>query len=351
MRTTFTCGHYHEPGIYFGMPFDEYVNDWSLGSSDLGNLLISPSTYYWWSKANPFRKDKETPALRYGRAVHKAVLEGQEAFDAEYAPKAPDPEPGMLVTLEDLKAKCEELGLPKSGTKATLVRRIREAGDDTPIYEEVVEEYKAKAGNRIMLDPDVYGEIQMASKVIRMNPHLVNAFQGGYPEVSVFFEHLGVPLRARFDYLKPKAVVDLKSTRNHLKMPWNTAVANAIARYDYPVQAAAYLAARAAAARFIEEGRVYGATSAIPPDDWLQALLDEPEFCFVWVFYQAEGAPITKGVIFDHKSSEFVTANQKISHAIDIYKQYISEFDEDLWIEATEMASFDNMPLPLWYGT
>lgn len=348
MRTKFSKGHYHEPGIYFGMPFEEYRDDWSLGSSDLTNLGISPSTYYWHSRANPLRdEDRETPSLRYGRAIHKAVLEGGEAFEAEYAPKAPPPTPDMLVTLEDLKARCVELGIPKSGTKAALVERIREAGDTTPIYEEVVEEYRQKAGNRIMLDPRIYGEVQMASRVIGMNPHLANAFQGGHAEVSVFFENHGVPMRARFDYLKPKAVVDLKSIRNHLKMPWDTAVANAIARFNYPIQAAAYLAARAAAARFIANGQIYGEA---PPDEWLQAVVDEDDFCFVWVFYQAEDAPITKGVMFDEECEEFTVANQRIIHAIDLYKQYLTEFDGELWIEASPIDSFSSLSMPLWWS-
>ena len=347
MRTRFSKGYYHEPGIYFGMPFDEYISDWALGSSDLINLEISPSTYYWNSNANPLRTERETPSLRYGRAIHKAVLEGEEAFKAEYAMKAPPPEPGMLVSLEDLRAKCEELGLPKSGNKAALIRRIREAGDTTPIYQEIVDKYEKEAGNRIMLDPDIYSEVLMASKVIRMNPHLTNAFRSGYPEVSVFFEHLGVPMRARFDYLKPRAVVDLKSIRNHLRMPWPVAVANAIARHNYPVQAALYLAARAAAAKFIAEGRVYG---EVPPDQWLEAVAKEQNFCFVWVFYQAEGAPITKGVIFDEKCEEFLVANQKIINAVELYKKYISEFDTDLWIEASEIDHFSSLSMPMWWG-
>jgi len=43
-------------------------------------LLRSPSDYWWESHLNPERSpDNDTPAKQKGRALHKLVLEGEQA--------------------------------------------------------------------------------------------------------------------------------------------------------------------------------------------------------------------------------------------------------------------------------
>ena len=51
------------------------------------------------------------------------------AFDTE---PQPDAHPGCLVTLDDLKAKCRELGEAVSGTKAELAKRIKAKDASNP---------------------------------------------------------------------------------------------------------------------------------------------------------------------------------------------------------------------------
>ena len=48
---------------------------------------------------------------------------------------------------------------------------------------------------------------------ITLNPHLARAFQGGIPEVSVFWidEHR-IACKCRLDWLKPRTIVDIKKT-------------------------------------------------------------------------------------------------------------------------------------------
>src|ERR1700730_11283756 len=84
----------------------------------------------------------DSPAKQKGRALHKLVLEGEEAF-AE-AP-LPDRYPGCLVTRDDLKAKCRDLGEPVSGTKAELAKRIKANAPDVVIFDEVMAIFKATA--------------------------------------------------------------------------------------------------------------------------------------------------------------------------------------------------------------
>jgi hypothetical protein len=341
----FENGNYHEPGLYFGMPDTEYHSDWSLGSTDLLNLLISPIDYYWYSRANPHRReDKETPATLYGKAIHKFVLEGREAFDRLYALKAPVPVPGSLMSQNDLRRRCEELGLATSGTKPEQIARIRQIDKDTPIYDEQLEAHLKANEGKSFLDHQDWAEILLAGQNIRANPHLKPAFEGGFPEVSIFADVGGVPMRARFDYLKINSIVDLKSTRNVLGMPWDQAVTNFLARGNYHIQATHYMMMRGLIRKFLKDGRVYGDHDA----KWLKRVADNPDYAFVWVVYQADGAPLTKGVKFGTMNSDYALAVDQISTAVDRYKTGFKKFGSTPWVEDSKIEDYENLPWPMW---
>jgi hypothetical protein len=341
----FENGIYHEPGIYFGMPEAEYHADWSIGSTDLMNLLISPLDYYWHSRANPHRRpDKETPAMQYGKAIHKRVLEGPEAFDKLYACKGPPPRPGALITSDDLKRHCEFLGLAKSGTKPQLIERIRQIDKDVLIHDEDVEAYKAQVEGKALLDEQDYAEIMLASQNIRANPHLRTAFEGGYPEVSVFWEVGGIPFRARFDYWKKKAIVDLKSTRNTMKMPWDQAVANFLARGKYYVQATHYMQGRQMTKKFLKAGKVFGEHDP----QWVKQAVNEPDCAFIFVVYQAEGAPLVKPVLFDHEEPDYALGINDIATAVERYREGFEKFGQSAWVEDCKIERYTNLPWPMW---
>lgn len=344
----FANGLYHEPGIYFGMPEDEYHADCSLGSTDLRNLIVSPLQYYWYSPANPNRgPGKDTPALRYGRAIHKCVLEGREAFDALYAKKYQKPLPGQLVTSEDLKQKCKELGIASSGTKAVMTERILELAPDTQIYDVEVARYNAQIGDRIVLEESDYYEIILAAENIKANMHLEHAFQNGMSEVSVFWEQQGVPCKARFDYLKPRAVVDLKSTRNALNQRWSVAVSNFLARGTYEIQATHYLNGRTILPILFNEGLVYGECD----EKWLQSVVDEQDYKFVFVVYQAEGPPLTHGVIFSREENDYLVAMDMIETCFSRYREGFESYGSAEWVEPGHIEYWGNMDWPMWKGT
>src|SRR5262249_49557569 len=70
-----------EPGVYFGLSAADYHADTSLGSSDLKRILQAPAVYWHHSHMNPERQPSpDSRAKQKGRALHKLVLEGEEAF-------------------------------------------------------------------------------------------------------------------------------------------------------------------------------------------------------------------------------------------------------------------------------
>jgi hypothetical protein len=131
--------------------------------------------------------------------------------------------------------------------------------------------------------------------MIEKHPQLSKAFTGGMPEVSVFWTdaQTGVPCKARFDYLKPRAIVDLKSYENVIGLPVRKAMARCVANYRYHIQAALYLEGARSAGRLIAEGRVFG---DVDPG-FMRAFVDAPERHFLFVFQQKGPAPLARGMV------------------------------------------------------
>jgi hypothetical protein len=159
----------------------EYLADPSLGSSDLKRLLQAPAIYWWHSWMNPERPFvPESTAKLKGRALHKLVLEGSEAFDKAFAVSpSPDGHPAALVTHEELKAKCRELGEPVTGTKGELAKPIKQAcartkADEPMIFDDVLAMFKAMADRDDLevLSRDAMREVRQAAATITLNPHL-----------------------------------------------------------------------------------------------------------------------------------------------------------------------------------
>lgn len=334
-------------GIHFGMPDDEYHTDPALGSTGLKKLLVSPPDYWWSSPLNPLRQEsEETPALKYGKAVHKCVLEGVDQFKATYAPKpSKNDYTACLVTNDDLKAFLTEKGDKVTGTKPVLIERAG-AYDDCPIIlDDEIKEFEASG--LIDLSRDDYNRVLAATSFIQANNHLSQAFTEGMPEVSVFWEEHGVRLKARFDYLKYAALVDLKSIGNTKGIDFGRACFQAMANYNYPLSAAHYMNARRQMKSLYQADKVYGDFD----EQWLKAVVMNPSFAFVFVFWQSKGSPITKGITLSPMNPIIERANNEIKSAIAVYKEYMERFGSDsAWILQEPLVEADDSDMPTWFN-
>lgn len=295
-----------EPGIYFGLDESIYHADPALGSTSMKKLAESPPDFWFDSPHNPMREeDTDTAARLFGRAVHKFVLEGREAFERCYAPTD---YPG------NVKAGKEER------------ERIAASGKQ-PI--------KRDDWNRIM----------MAGTIIRANPSISDAFTGGHPEVSVFWERDGIRRKARFDYLKPRAVVDLKSNANTMQTDFVTSCRKSIASYRYDVQAAHYFEARGQVGALAEDGAVFGDHD----HEWLRKVATTKEWAFVWIFYQSKGAPLTWGTTVSPGNGILDLARATLSKSEENYRAFVDRFGLDQpWVIEEPLEELDIADLPAW---
>lgn len=321
---------YHPQGVFFGLDDRTYLDDPALGSTDVRLLLQSPSDYWHQSALNPHRPaEQETPALLYGRALHKLVLEGSDAFKSSFC-KAPDKRdyPDALITVEHLEGYLDgrEIKRPVRARKADLEALARAAG--ALIWSDIVA--KHEVGNRSLLKPDMYDSVVEAASQIAGSDKLKSAFQNGRAEVSVFFELDGVPCKCRYDYVKAQVqrrsgtaspVINLKSFRPKNAAAPDVAVANAIAGHRYDVQAALHLKGRQAMAQFIREERVYAQSDpGIPSRAWLKTLADEASLEAWLIFFQAEGAPNVLRRFFRAGSAVMAAADADLAMALAIWR-------------------------------
>jgi hypothetical protein len=297
-----------DDGVYFDLCDEAYHADPALGSSDMKKLATSPADYWWGSEFNRFRDpDKETPARIIGRAVHRYVLEGRSAFLQDYAPHE------LSGTTREAKAE-----------KAAIIESGR-----TPI--------KRADFDRILA----------AGEVIRANPQLAPAFDGGRPEVSVFWTRDGIRRKARIDYLKPRANVDLKSISNIRELPFPVACRRAIASYRYDVQAVHYLEARQAMRQLVADGAVAGDHDP----EWLRACVASETYAHVVVFWQKENSPLTWGATLSEGNPILEVARNSILRAEENWRRLVANFGFDTpWLESQPLEELDMSEMPGWYA-
>ena len=297
-------------GIFFDLDEDEYHDDPALGSTDLRRLLASGPDYWWQSPLNPNQPERRSsPAQEFGKALHKIVLEGSQAFSVRYVRRPED-----LVRLD-------------AKTKATLC----------PNGETVIE-------------CDDFDRILRSAELIQKNPDLAAAFESGMSEVSVFWEEIEdgfvVRCKARFDYLKVRGVGDLKSIRNIYSKPFGDACMHSIANYRYDIQAAHYLTGRSQLPHLFDKGLVYGDHDAL----WLKRVADCQQYAFQWVFFQAEGAPITWSRSLSPGNPILDIGERDRQKALQVYREFKNSFsDGEMWLLTEPVTELDINQLPGWF--
>ena len=270
----------------------------------------SPPTFWFESPFNPLWQPSDTtPAKILGTARHKLVLEGPEAFKARYAPRFHN-------------------GSTKEGKAENAA--IAEAG-------------------KIGLPFEGYSAIMQSAAMIRSNPSIKDAFTGGCgSEVSIFWTGPdGFRRKARIDYWKMNASVDLKNVANQYSREFPTACRAAIATYRYDIQAAHYATARAQAARLWESGLVFGDydRKAVEP------CIHERPVAWVWIFYQSNGAPLTWGTVISPENPILQAARADIEIAEQNLRTFMDKFGPDTpWIVDEPLRELDINELPAYFG-
>jgi hypothetical protein len=311
----------HEPGIYFGMTSEEYHSDPALGSTDLRALMKSLRKYWLRSVRNPARARYEEPDTKQtvmGTAIHTFLLDGEAAFYKKYARR---PDDVINAT---------------SGQKAAVTKAANE---------------QAKAAGVISLHGDDWELIQDIKWLIPSHPDLAEVLVGGEHEVSIFWEdeRTGVPLKCRFDILKPAGIGDVKSIANESDLRLEIAAKLAIKRYKYHIQAEHYLEGRRQLPQFFKHGKIWWiGTVGAPPQstyDFLGSCTATKKFGFGLVFVSKSLPELWACTLFPGNPM-LQMARDRIDLALDQYVKMSDQAKEQEWPETWRLAELDMTEMP-----
>lgn len=339
-------------GVYFDLPEDDYHALPRLSASGIKDLQVSIEDFWARSWMNPRRheSDTDTIAKTMGRAYHKRILEGRAAFQAAYAARLdPADHPDALRTVEDIKARLAKHHEKLSGAKPALIERLKAVEPDAVILDDLISDHGRRNAGKTLLAADLIERIELEAAFIERHPHLRKAFTGGRAEVTILWTERDrergrpVPMKARLDYLKAKATVDLKTFSNPLGKPLERAIYGAMASGRYHIQAAVYDRARAALAHLVPAGRVRGDHDA----DWLHRCAAVREPVFLFVFQQTGGAPVARGFTLP-RSMAWQSGVVAMEQAIDTFARCRHAFGDDPWVDPVPLESFDDNGFPIF---
>lgn len=180
-------------GIFDTIANESYHAAEGLSSTGLKHLAKSPAHYLEYRKNPP----EQTPAMAFGSAVHRAVLENG---------------------LNDGSVKMVECS-----TRAT----------------KIFKDFAAQHPGALCLPEDEFKRLERVVRAVGSHPVARELLKGGKAEQSAFWERDGILCKCRPDYLRADdgIVIDLKTSADAS----NEGFQSSIMRYAYHWQSAWYL--------------------------------------------------------------------------------------------------------------
>lgn len=321
------------PGVYFGLPEKIYHTDPALGSTDIRVLKRGGHLYWHRSWMNPTREpfdDDLTAARITGKAIHKLLLEGRQAFEASFIRRPNDP-PGAT-----------------SGDKGTLTKAAK----------------KHLLEHQNLLHGDDFDFISSCGDLIEAHPDLGTVLEGGAREVSVVFDKempgpddgdpVLVRCKVRFDLLKPRGIGDLKSIANERDLPLKVACRNDIASHRYPLQFEHYLDGRRHLPALVKAGAVHTWPDYQPDPnhtlEFLERVAAEKQFAFQVIFIPKNGDPDACSWTLSPANPILRFERDVIDGVLQQYIQLMETHGTDRWPLVDRVEELSQDELPQWYG-
>lgn len=337
-------------GVYFDLDEEVYHKAFGLSYTGIKHLRISP--YDWWARSplNPaleaVKEEEDSFAKMLGKAFDARIICGKEYFAKHYAEAFVPPE-GTLRSMDDLKKWLEDRGLPKTGrSKADLIARIWGIDSRVPIYDLLEKLHTSAHPGKEFLSWEIIQSIETAAAMIEKHPELSKALRGGAPQVSVFWycPVTGVLCKARFDYLRPKVITDLKTLQPRDDQPLELSIGKEIGHRKYYIQAAHYLDAAAQIPRFLKDGQYSGD----PDPELVQALIKNPEKEWLWIFQLKGIAPVAKGRLLDKNSHILQLGRIECDNAKHLFRHSLEQYGSLPWVDPEPIKALDEADVPAW---
>jgi len=378
--------YFPQPGIYFGMPEAEYHSIHACSASGLTHLSVSSMDYWAMSTLNQEREDEAEKAdgkltpRQLGQAYHAFIVEGAAAFEkrfvlaldkdeARFAAKAKDRP--LCVTIADIRSAIEALDVkPKGTSKDALIEQLLELDPGAFIWDRMLSQYGRDHAGKTFISHKLFRRISIAKLMIEGDPQLKDAFHGGHAEVSIFWfcPTTGAPMKARLDYIKMNALVDLKSFSNMMGKPVQRAIDMAISNRKYFVPVVVYPEAIAAAKAMIVASEGKGCVWQYKPFDkgdgfivwepapatgatleWAWSWAHQPEPQVLFIFQQTGIAPVTRGRIMP-TATTYMVNNSAIQFLKRKWVRCAKAYGTDPWLDFEPVVTTEDESLT-WAAT
>jgi len=399
----------HPDGVYIGLPQLDYLRDWALSYSAFKTILSSPPDWHWESPFNIVEEKtrQQTPALRFGEALHCALLERDEEdkgilpkvfFERFGTPPDEKSHPKALRTIPEIKGWLESKGQKpvakvwdeenlkdRAAVKRDWIEQALKFDPKVQILDVLVDLWKADG--MVELSQEQIDKLSLMVTLATRHPDLVQAFSGvGLSEVSVFWTDVNdIRQRARFDRMKPNASIDLKSFSNWQGRDFHKALLREAALRMYDLQAAHYDVARHETKRLVEEGKVFFCHEVLLTDEEIDAYIVENDLSrkpddrpvglkrtviepateeqmelvravvctdvweWIWIFYKTDGAPTAQPIRFDRETKAFKRGMEYRDTALAHFIHYREIFGlTEMWMRLERMWTPDDEDWPFF---
>jgi hypothetical protein len=383
------------PGIYFGMPEELYHALPALSSHGIRKLAGSPMLYWASStflsdiarkrREERLKKAEEKQHYTIGRAYHCRIMEGAEEFARRFAVDlSPEDCEGALDHTDEIKAaigrfQCESTlkkdppgtmvpvkpwskvpdTMPdgdeeflRAAVKADWIKQLQQLDPSAKILDVLRRQHREKNGGKMFISREAFEQIEIAARMVEHDPEVRHAFKDGYPEVVLIWNcaRTGVPMKARVDYLKLKAIVDLKSIGNQRERSLEQAIRYEIAGYHYNVQPSVYVEGVEAVRELIRERkeqaihRHYAGEEA--EHEWALKWAAQSETEWLWVFQQKGDAPVTRGVFYPLSGTTRMLTDDIVLREKRRFRQFSETFGTDPWLDVRPIYDLADEDLP-----
>lgn len=354
------------PGIYFGMSDEDYHARPASSTSGLKRMSISSMDFWASSWLNLDREDEdEKPHFNFGKAIHCFVLEGEEVYLDRYAIGLDKADfAGVLTTTSEIKAGIVALDAKpctkgyddnaRPAKKDDWIEQLLDLDPEALIWDKLIAEHMQEHGSKLSVTAKTDRRVRIAARMILAHPELAKALDGGHPEVSVFWycRETGVPMKARFDKLKMRMIVDLKSFANRNGSPIDKTIERTIANYRYNLQDVIYVEAAMAARELIRERdaifHLDNADQAVMDTRnlWCEQWATQTELpAFLLIFQQTGIAPVTRGVLMP-RSALFSVTKSRARVLKEKWALCAETYGTDPWLDIAPVSEIDDERIP-----
>lgn len=183
-------------GIYHDLPAEQYHADPAYSFSSIKQAMRSPAHLKAWLAAPP----EKTPAMRIGSLTHLGILQ-----------------PDLFAS---------------STAVAPIVDRRTKEGKS------IWEQFQGQNVGKEIITNDEREQLNAMRDAVRIHPAASSLLADGSAEVSVFNDctETSLSLKARMDWVRGDAIVDLKTTEDASPAGF----AKSVSSYRYDLQAAHY---------------------------------------------------------------------------------------------------------------